>query len=262
MLEFASSYDVSTAAIGFNGPAVYADGACAVGPLYHITPDTFDLATRMHEIVPGLAGFSLLGLNDAETAAYAATRPPILDREPAPGETVLYINQGTGIGGDAICDGRSMRMNGQLAEYGEVLLRQPDGTPATWGSLVSGEGIAERYGTGCCAATLYDDPSTTATWEKVGEDMAWGLAALLPTIGPSQVVIGGSVSRCHPRYHAAMERQLRHILFGCLSSDSATQIPAISYVPERYLCTIALQGAYSALQSRAHQLVTVGQTAR
>lgn len=257
MVRLSDQFDTKVAAVACNGPTFYENDTCTVGPLYRITPEEFELPRVLGAVVPETRGMGIFGLNDAEAAAYAVVRPCILGRIPTCRETIMYVNQGTGIGGDAIRNGRSTRAGGLLAEYGEMLMHQPDGSIVTWGSLVSGEGIQHRYGADVrTAADLYKDPKTEAVWEKVGQDMARGLGKLLPVIGPRTVVIGGSVSQCSPRYGAALEQRLDGMLH-TLSEDSATRRPEILYVPPCELKTIALKGAFAALNARSHEVVTV-----
>lgn len=257
MVRLSGQFDTQVAAVACNGPTFYENNTCTVGPLYRITPDEFELPRALAEVAPETRGMGIFGLNDAEAAAYAAVRPCILGRVPTCREVVTYVNQGTGIGGESIRNGKSTRAGGLLAEYGEILLQQPNGSVVTWGSLVSGEGIQNVYGQGVITAKeLYQDQNTQAIWDTIGTDMARGLSALLPVIGPRTVVVGGSVSQCNPRYDRAFQKGLDQML-STLSDDSATLRPDILYVPPCELSTIALNGAFAALNARPHEVATV-----
>jgi predicted NBD/HSP70 family sugar kinase len=260
VLQLATAYNLDTAVMGFNGPTRMADGRCYVGPLALIFEEAdspFDIGQRLYEVVPELEGVKVLSLNDAEAAAYAAPRY-------ARGNGVtLFVNQGTGIGGDAIsAEGHSLRKHGYLSEYGEMPLWH-EGDWVTWGSLVSGQGIQERYGAvhgsdqNRTAAELYQDPKEDWIWDKVGEHFALGLVPLCSNIGPSDVIIGGSVSQCSPKYWPALERVLDKAL-GCLSHDCATQLPNVTFVPPADLPTLPLLGAYAAFASRHDECVRIG----
>lgn len=258
ILNLSDTYGTKTAVLAFNGPTKFVDGDCEVGPLYLITPDTFQLGAALEAIEPRLKGFQVLGLNDAEAAAYAAAQPPIIT-QPVRGEKIMYINLGTGVGGDTICNGQSTRGNGMLAEYGEQVLWLPDGRRVTWGDLVSGEAIQKLYGgeTGCCAQTLFKDPSTDMMWDEVGRNIARGLMPLLSSVGPHKVVFGGSVSQCHQRFSEALDDELDKA-FEAFSPDSGTKRAEIIYVPRKRLAQLALRGGYYGLQERRAELVVVG----
>lgn len=260
-LDLAHQYAIDTAVIAFNGPTKFVANDCQVGPLYQICDEVFSLQEAFAAHAPELQNFQILSLNDAEAAAYAAARPPVL-KNPIPGEKVTYINIGTGVGGDTICDGKSTRGSvDHLAEYGEQILWLEDGQRVTWGNLVSGEAIQKLYGSeDCCAEVLFKDPATDEIWNKVGKDIARGLLPLLSNIGPDRVVFGGSIAQCHRRFAPALNHELAKSL-EALPAGSATKQPEIIYVPKKYLSTIALRGAYVALQSRRDELVLVNQKA-
>jgi predicted NBD/HSP70 family sugar kinase len=261
ILELANKHDLDTAVVGFNGPAFNVGARRYVGPLASINQEgdgTFDVAQRLHQAVPDLEGLNVLALNDAEAAAYAAVKYARGDG------LLLFINQGTGIGGDAICPkGLSSRKHGYLGEYGEAPVEVEEGEWVTWGSLISGKGIQRRYGAvegsdrQRTAAELYEDPEKDWIWPIVGRHFVKGLTPLLASIGPTDLVIGGSVSQCSPKYGPALEEGLQ-TAFGCLSDDCSTKIPYITYVPPADLPTLPLEGAYKAYDSRRADVVRVG----
>jgi hypothetical protein len=189
----------------------------------------------------------VLGLNDAQAAGFAAREH--VPAELAESKPVLYLNQGTGIGGEFYTrDSRtgrvvSGRQLGLLCEYGEIVQAQPDGL-ATFGDMTSGEGIAKGYGP--CVDLDHDEAADV--WHEIGRKLAYGCAALMPVIGPGAIIIGGGVSRCFPRYQEGL-RDGFDAIFGTLSSDSSTERPQVFRVPPDRLATLPLEGLYFALRA-------------
>lgn len=98
---------------------------------------------------------------------------------------VGYIANGTGLNGARVVDGRLDRAAFGF-EIGWQLLGIDDSAPE-WGSLVSGAGLAEKYGKPSSEIT---DP---AIWNMCADHFAYGLYNTILHWSPDRVVLGGTL---------------------------------------------------------------------
>lgn len=196
-------------------------------PVIHDTPAEFDAAVALfastaQEIahdrvitgaVIGIAGLlsrdrrTLLrapnlreweGRNVAETFSKALGAPVRFENDVALGalgeaisgagkgaSIVAYIANGTGINGARVVDGRLDR-SALGFEIGWQLLGIDADAPE-WGSLVSGAGLAEKYGK---PASEIADP---AIWNECADHFAYGLYNTILHWSPERIVLGGSL---------------------------------------------------------------------
>lgn len=111
--------------------------------------------------------------------------------------TIVYLTIGTGVGGGVIVDGKPL--TGRLhPEIGHLRLRRADGDGfggacAFHGDciegLVSGPALRQRFG----ADPAGVDPAD-ARWLPVASDLAELFAALMLTLSPERIIVGGSVA--------------------------------------------------------------------
>lgn len=115
--------------------------------------------------------------------------------------TIVYLTIGTGIGGGVIVDGRPVV--GRLhPEIGHVRLRRAGGDGFAGAcafhgdcieGLVSGPALWARFGRD--PATV--DPADPA-WDAVVSDLAELLVALMLTLSPDRIIVGGGVALGQP----------------------------------------------------------------
>lgn len=102
---------------------------------------------------------------------------------------VAYLAVGTGVGGARIVDGRIDRAALGF-EIGHQLLGIDANAPE-WEALVSGSGLAQRYGKPPPEIT---DP---AVWNECADHFAHGLYNTILHWSPERVVLGGSLFNSH-----------------------------------------------------------------
>jgi glucokinase len=133
--------------------------------------------------------------NDAKLAGLAETNA--LKEIPA---LSLYITIGTGIGSGIITHGK-LDVALSMSEAGHMVFRTPDG-PETWESFASGHAITKRLGHEAHEVT------DEREWQRIAEDVAIGLMALIPALQPDTVIIGGGIGLYFEQY----SQHLRQIL--------------------------------------------------
>lgn len=190
--------------------------------------DRFPLVARL----AGALSLPVRLENDANAAALAEYRYGA-----GRGATSLvYLTVSTGIGGGIILDGRLWHGSADAAgEVGHMILL-PDGPPCgcgnrgCWEALASGPAIArrarERLETRASrlrvipAFTAADvarlaaagDPVAVEVWDEAVGFLAQGIAALVTTLAPERVVLGGGVSRAGDLLFVPLrERVRRHV---------------------------------------------------
>lgn len=116
-------------------------------------------------------------------------------------QTCLYLTISTGIGGGVIINGRITPPLSNI-EPGHMMLRRGR-EYVKWQDLASGKALVKR--TGRQASELED----AGLWREHAEYIADGLLALIPTLQPSVIVIGGGVGAyLHERWLLPLEEAL------------------------------------------------------
>ena len=250
ILRFADYHKARMAAIAVAGPVRITNDGEQAGPLPNIAgmDEPFILSERLAAAHPRLSGFPLITLNDATAAAHATARYFADGNNSQP---LTYLALKTGVGGDTIIDYETYSYTGKaLSEYGQMPLRQPDGSYATLENLVSGRAIKRLYGGNeRDATTLAKDPATQDAWDAVGRDLARGIGMLIPLIGMRQLIIGGGVgANAAGRYGAALHEELQRI--SRVLPPNIAELPKIQFLPPDLDQVIGLRGCYFAARKR------------
>lgn len=137
--------------------------------------------------------------NDANLAGLAETRA--LKKIP---ETSLYITVSTGIGSGIILNGAINEPLGD-SEVGHMHLEY-DGRLQEWEKFASGKAIKRVYGR--YASDIHD----LTVWKQIAERISRGLLAIIPTLRPDVVIIGGSIGTYYEHYGVELKRILREHL--------------------------------------------------
>ena len=210
---------------------VAALGIAAFGPL--------DLAAGRvaRTVKPGWSGadlvgpFARLGLpvaldTDVNAAALAEHRWGAGVGEPV----LAYLTIGTGLGGGVLVDGRAVH-GAMHPELGHLTLRRATGDGFAGAcafhgdcveGLVSGPALAARFGR---TAPPFDpaDPR----WAAAAFDLGQLFAALVLTVSPTRILVGGGVGLGEPAFVAAAARAAAGPLAGYLPGfDPALVRPA------------------------------------
>lgn len=126
--------------------------------------------------------------NDANLAGLAAAR-----QLPESVRTCLYVTISTGIGTGLIVHGK-IDDDFRQSEGGQIVLEH-NGSLKRWENFASGRAIHETYG------RYASDITDEETWKTIASDISRGFLALLPTLRPDAVVIGGSIGTYFDRYN-------------------------------------------------------------
>jgi predicted NBD/HSP70 family sugar kinase len=137
--------------------------------------------------------------NDANLAGLAETRA--LKKAP---QTSLYITISTGIGSGIVIDGKLSKALGD-SEVGHMVLEY-DGRLQEWEKFASGKAITKTYGS--YAKDIHD----LRVWRQIADKIARGFLALLPTLQPDVVIIGGSIGTYFSNYETHLKNLLREKL--------------------------------------------------
>ncbi|MBB5353445.1 fructokinase [Haloferula luteola] len=174
---------------------------------------------------PGWSGFSIAGfLSEAfpaarvimETDVNAAALAESRIGAAAGLDDVVYITIGTGIGAGLLSGGRLVH-DALHPEFGHFKVpRAPSDDFAglcpfhgdCLEGLASGPAIATRWG-----RPAHDLASSHPAWECEAWYLAHAALALLATMSPLQVIIGGGVSQAED-FHAKVEAQLTRLAGG------------------------------------------------
>ena len=105
----------------------------------------------------------------------------------------LFLTIGTGIGGGLVINDELSDDLAQL-ELGHNLVRRDNHSDlATWQSFASGFAFYHEHG----HASDITDPSI---WDKYAADLATGILAILPTLYPDEIIIGGHMAEYFGNY--------------------------------------------------------------
>jgi len=144
-----------------------------------------------------LLGLSSIDLeNDAKLAGLSEA---ILVQEKY--KKVVYVSIGTGIGDAIIINGKN-DPNLSDSEAGNMVL-SVGGKFQKWESLASGKALFKKYGK---KASEIDDPKV---WEEYAGWLALGIDALLATIQPDALIIGGGVGAHYEKFSSFLETKLK-----------------------------------------------------
>lgn len=134
--------------------------------------------------------------NDADLAGLAETRA--LPKIPA---CSLYVTISTGIGTGVILDGNLVpALSG--SEGGHSLVEY-DGRVREWEDFASGAAIKNTYG------KYARDIHNMETWKQIADKISRGFLAILPTLQPDVVIIGGSIGTYFDLYAPTLKRLLK-----------------------------------------------------
>ncbi len=116
-------------------------------------------------------------------------------------KNILYLTIGTGIGDGIITDGK-IDVDYQDTEAGQMVLEH-DGKLAKWEDMASGRAIVARYGK---KARDIDDPKV---WQDYVKLLAPGIDALVATLQPDAIIIGGGVGSHFDKFHSYLDEELK-----------------------------------------------------
>lgn len=133
--------------------------------------------------------------NDARLAGLSEAR--LIDDKY---DDILFATISTGIGGAFIQQGRIARAL-QDTEMGKMPLEH-EGEIIQWEEFAGGRGVVKRFN---CQAHEITDP---ASWQVIGENIAYGLGAVCSVIQPQVIVLGGSVGVHADKYSATIKNYL------------------------------------------------------
>ncbi len=156
-----------------------------------------DVASALRPLLP--IGTPVLVNNDARLGGLGEVRT--LSQYPA---MALYVTISTGIGVGIVTHGR-LDPNIPNNEAGHMVLEY-DGEMRRWESFGSGKAIKKVYGK---FASEIDDPED---WDEIIDRMSRGFLALIPTLQPDLVIIGGSIGTHFSKYGAKLQQVLRNKL--------------------------------------------------
>lgn len=144
----------------------------------------FDVASAFKGV---LGDVPVLIENDANLAGLAEARslahPPV---------TVMYMTVSTGVGIGMITNGS---INPALRRgQGGMSILEYDGTLRQWESFASGKAIFNVY------HKLGRDIHNKRTWHQIADRISRGLLALIPTLQPDIIIVGGSMGVYFDQY--------------------------------------------------------------
>ncbi len=125
--------------------------------------------------------------NDANLGGLGEAR--LLNKTPT---SVLYVTISTGIGTGFIRNGRidpALR----TSEGGHLMLEY-DGIVRNWETFASGKAVYETY------RKYAKDITSKRTWLQIADRISRGFFALIPTIAPEVIIIGGSMGTYFNNY--------------------------------------------------------------
>lgn len=189
--EFYKPEDID--AISIAVPSVVKDGVAIWSQ--NIGWRNFDLLTPLKERY----ACPIFMMNDADVAGLAEANA--LDTIP---QMCLYVTVSTGIGSGIVVNGR---LTPELtnSEAGHMMLEY-DGRVRSWESFASGKAIHATYGKYAYEIT------DKRTWDRIAKAIAHGLLAVIPTIQPDVVVIGGSIGTHFEHYDNTLKAILKEKL--------------------------------------------------
>lgn len=190
------------AAVGVGIPGQIVDGR--VRNAVNLELDELDLRGELERA----AGVAVHVENDVNAAALGAHATRAAARPDAAGEPMAYLNLGTGVAAGLVLGGSVWTGSGGTAgEIGHVSI-DPEGPACPCGqrgcieTLAGGAAVARRWGRGgdLPVRDLFDaadagDPEALAVRTGFARGVAEAVRALVLTVDPAVVVIGGGLSR-------------------------------------------------------------------
>lgn len=200
--SFTAAMDVSAGALGIAVPGLVRAGevvAC-------------DTVPRLVGWRPpyGLGGAALVTVvNDGDAAlAFESADAPS-------GATLAVVLAGTGIGAAFQVDGRPCRgTSGWAGELGSIPIATGDVTRPL-DALASGEALVRRLGGSgaeVAARVAAGDRRACAAVQDAGRALGLGLATMIHLLNPSQMAVGGGLTRLPGYLEAAVLSAQRHTL--------------------------------------------------
>lgn len=133
--------------------------------------------------------------NDANLAGLSETRA--LKKIPAGS---LYVTVSTGIGTGIILNGTIAE--GLSSSEGGHSLVEYDGRVLQWEQFASGQAIYKTYG------KYARDIKSKAIWKQIADKISRGFLAIIPTLQPDVIIIGGSIGTYFEQYGETLRRIL------------------------------------------------------
>jgi predicted NBD/HSP70 family sugar kinase len=137
----------------------------------------FDLKGLLQKDFPAL---TVKIENDAKLAALSETNAI----KPLP-DACLYLTISTGIGEGVVKNGKLVEAL-KYSEAGHMMLND-EGQLKSWQNIASGQAIKQHFG------KMAKDLKSPEEWKWVCEKLATGMVALIPTIQPDVIILGGSI---------------------------------------------------------------------
>ncbi|MDO8592086.1 MAG: ROK family protein [bacterium] len=116
-------------------------------------------------------------------------------------KNILYLTIGTGIGDGIITNGK-IDINYQDSEAGQMILEH-NGKLVKWEDMASGQAIVAQYGK---KAQDINDP---AIWREYVKLLAPGIDALVATLQPDAVIVGGGVGTHFHKFGGLLNEELK-----------------------------------------------------
>ena len=116
-------------------------------------------------------------------------------------KNILYLTIGTGIGDGIITDGK-IDVDYQDTEAGQMVLEH-DGKLVKWEDMASGRAIVQRYG------KKAKDIEGPKVWQDYVKLLAPGIDALVATLQPDAIIIGGGVGSHFDKFHSYLNEELK-----------------------------------------------------
>lgn len=183
-----AGHDISRVVVAI--PGIIKDGVAIW--CNNLAWQNFDVARALK----GICGDAPVAVeNDANLAGLAAAH----SLHPMP-ESVLYVTISTGIGSGVITGGH-IDPGLRLSEVGRTLIEY-DGRIQEWEKFASGRAIHEIYG------KFAADITSRAIWRQIADRISRGFLAIIPTLQPDTIVIGGSIGTYFGRYAPELEALL------------------------------------------------------
>jgi fructokinase len=217
-------------------------GIASFGPI-RVDPAVADYGTMLYTTKPGWTGARVVHAFAERFACPIALDTDVNGAgiaEAALGagqgcKTIVYLTIGTGVGGGVIVGGRPVI--GRLhPEIGHLCLRRADGDGFAGACAFHGDCIEGLLSGPALRARFGRDPATVEpadpAWDMVASDLAELFVALMLTLSPDRIVVGGSVALGQPGLLAratdrAGERLMKYIADYDVTALSCIVVPPV-----------------------------------